>query len=230
MKYIRFAAMALSGAIILSVLAACGPGQAGEPASQKPSEFSGVAAASMAPTDPAVTLEPSGEPSPTVPQPEPTATPIPTATPVPATPAPAQGPKETPGEPSDAGTTIQVIWKELLAALGLADAGFVSLDAGTLADLYGMDAADLTAYTARMPMIGIEATEFFIAQVREGRMDAVKEAIASRQAALADEFDNYLPEQLELVEDYRLVIRGEYVMFCICKDADSAVAVFERHT
>ena len=49
----------------------------------------------------------------------------------------------------------------------------MDVDADTLSALYGIDAADLEEYICKMPMMSVQATEFFIAKVKDGKLDAV---------------------------------------------------------
>ena len=86
---------------------------------------------------------------------------------------------------------------------------------------------DLDSYVAKVPMINVKATEFFIAKVKDGKMDTVKEGIAKRQADLDEQWSMYLPDQLELVQNYKLVDSGDYVMFAVTEYADDIVKAFE---
>ena len=81
-----------------------------------------------------------------------------------------------------------------------------------------------------MPAISVQATEFFIAEVKDGKMDAVKAAVEKRQADLVQQWSQYLPEQLELVENYQLVTSGNYILFAISEHADQAVSAFNSYT
>ncbi len=61
-------------------------------------------------------------------------------------------------------------------------------------------------------------------------MDAVKAAVESRQVTLVAQWSDYLPEQLDLVKDYRLVINGDYIFFGIGYDMDECVDIFNSYT
>lgn len=104
------------------------------------------------------------------------------------------------------------------------------LDDETLLNVYGIDAADLEVYVARMPMMMVHATEFFLAKVKDGKLDTVKEALVARQAALDEQWSWYLPEQYELVKNYQLITNGNYILFCVCEEADSVVSLFNDAT
>ena len=40
----------------------------------------------------------------------------------------------------------------------------------------------------------------------------------------------YLPEQLELVQNYKLVTNGNYILFAVSEYADEAVTAFNAYT
>ena len=97
-----------------------------------------------------------------------------------------------------------------------------------LKSTYGIDPADLEDYVCKLPMMSAHITEFFIAKVKDGKMDAVKAALQARQEALAGGF--LYPSLVELVEDYKLVVNGNYILFCITENADQAVEIFDDYT
>ena len=74
------------------------------------------------------------------------------------------------------------------------------------------------------------ATEYFIAQVKDGKMDSVKASLEARQDALDQQWSQYLPEQYELVKNYQLVTNGNYVLFVVSEYADEAVSAFNTYT
>lgn len=208
MKFNRVFALSLSAALALT-LASCGK-KADEP--------------TPAPTDtPAVSesVQPSEAPTPSV---EPSVEPEASKEPVQSMPIETQPAESAPA----ADLSAEDIWNAVSAGRELPS--FMDLDDGLLSDLYGIDAGDLDSFVAKIPMMNVHATEFFIAKVKSGKMDAVKDGIAKRQADLTEQWSSYLPEQLELVQNYKLAESGDYVMFAIYEDADSVVKAFEDCT
>lgn len=105
-----------------------------------------------------------------------------------------------------------------------------AMDDATLAAMYGINASDLEEYICMMPLMGVHSTEFFIAEVKDGKMDTVKAGIAKRQADLDAQWSQYLPDQHELVKNYKLVTNGNYVLFAISEYASDAVTIFNSYT
>lgn len=157
--------------------------------------------------------KPSAAPT-TKPTAKPTATPKPTAAPT-ATPAPTP---ET--------SVVQSVWNEISA---LDMPMMTTVNDALLSSIYGINASDLVEYVCKMPAMNTTATEFFIGEVKDGKMDTVKAALEARQDALDTEWSKYLPEQYELVQNYQLVTSGNYVIFVISDQADEAVSAFNTY-
>lgn len=212
MKFNRILALSLAAALALT-LASCGK-KADEP--------------TPAPTDtPAVSesVKPSDTPAPSAePTVEPSKEPEASKEPVQSHPIETQPVESTP----TAELSAEDVWNAVSAGRELPS--FMDLDDGLLSDLYGIDAADLDSFVAKIPMMNVHATEFFIAKVKSGKMDTVKAGIAKRQADLDEQWSSYLPEQLELVQNYKLAESGDYVLFAIYEDADDVVKAFNDCT
>lgn len=238
----KLLALALSGALTLSLLAACGSPDAegsAPPASTPPATESLTPSPSPEAT-PSETPEPTESPEPSeTPEPtesaqpsesqKPSESPAPSESQKPAeSPAPSesQQPSETPApSESPSASVVQSIWNQVS---GLERPEMMDLDAALLSDLYGIDPADLVEFVAKMPLVSANINEFLIAQCAPGRVDAVKAACESRLATLQSSASQY-PETAELLENYKLVTSGDYILFCIDGNADAMVEAFNTY-
>ena len=248
--------LALSGALALSLLTACGsPDTEGStpPVSTPPVTESLSPSATPSPevtpsgtpeptesAQPSETPEASETPAPSESQrpsesPAPSESQRPSESPAPSesqrpseSPAPSesQRPSETP-TPSEtpAASVVQSIWNQVS---GLERPEMMDLDAALLSDLYGIDPADLVEFVAKMPLVSANINEFLIAQCAPGRVDAVKAACESRLATLQSSGSQY-PETAELLDNYKLVTSGDYILFCIDGNADAMVEAFNTY-
>ena len=123
---------------------------------------------------------------------------------------------------------LPALWTSMEESLELP--ALMEMDDDALDFLYGIDAADLESYVARFPLMNVHATEFFMAKVKDGKMDDIKSALKDRQATLEQQWSQYLPDQYALVKDYKLVVNGNYILFCVCEDADTGVDLFNDAT
>lgn len=227
----RFIALALAGTLTFGLLTACGDGNTPAPESSVPvvensasplPESSDALPETSAPVE--ESAEPSAEPS-AQPTTKPTATPKPTAKPT-ATPKPTVKPTPTP-ESKPETNVVQSVWNDI-SKLSLPN--LTAMDDATLSAMYGINASNLEEYICMMPLMGVHSTEFFIAKVKDGKMDTVKDGIAKRQADLDAQWSQYLPDQYELVKNYKLVTNGNYVLFAISEYASDAVSIFNSYT
>lgn len=240
----RFLALALAGTMTFGLLTACGGGN-GDGISQTPDAVTtppAVESTTPAPesTSPIVEESPDASPESSAPVEEsaapsstptakpsasakpttqPTATPKPTAKPTPTpTPTPESKPQTN---------AVQSTWDDI-SKLSLPN--LTAMDDATLSAMYGINASDLEEYVCMMPLMGVHSTEFFIAEVKDGKMDTVKAGIAKRQADLDAQWSQYLPDQYELVKNYKLVTNGNYILFAVSEYADKAVSIFDSYT
>ena len=226
----RILSLALAGVLSLGLLTACGGNQEPAPETDTPAVESPTGTPE---TEPTPTPEETGLPETTPPAEEsPSEEPSDTPSAKPSTPpssAPSTKPTPTPA-PVEPEPTVDVVQSTWNAISQLDIPSLSDVDAETLSALYGISTDDLVSYVCKMPAISVQATEFFIAEVKEGKMDAVKAAVEKRQADLVQQWSQYLPEQLELVENYQLVTSGNYILFAISEYADQAVSAFNSYT
>lgn len=227
MKKISLSALALTGALVLT-LTACSNKEPQATPTPEVSDTPNVVE-SVTPTEtPEVSPEPTE--SMTVVSPEESEKPVKpleTQKPVQSTPIETPAPSEAPSETPAGESKIQAVWT------AISDRElpyFQDLDDELLSDFYGVDPANLVEYICKIPFMNTQATEFFIAQVQPGQIDTVKSALEKRQADLAEQWSQYLPDQLELVQNYKLVTNGDYILFAVADCADEAVDTFNSYT
>lgn len=119
------------------------------------------------------------------------------------------------------------IWASVKDSMGEVSS-LSDMNSETLSDLYGVSSSDLVSFVGKMPLMNVKATEIFIAEVKDGKMDAVKTGIKNRQADLAAQWEHYLPDQYEIVQNYKLVTSGNYVLFVVSENASSVVSAFQK--
>lgn len=238
----KWTALALAGVMSLSLLAACTqtggeltPPTTTAPATEEPSATPAPDVTEEPGESPDATPAPSeepeesGEPSASTPpssSQQPSQTPAPTPEPTPdPTPDPTEEPSETPAPSGDA--AVSDIWAAIEASAEFPS--LMDVNDTILSDLYGIDVGtDLVEFVGKMPLMSAHVTEFLIAKVAAGRMDAVKDACEARAETLKG--GNLYPSTVELVENYKLIANGDYLLFCIAENADQVVEIFNSYT
>ena len=96
-------------------------------------------------------------------------------------------------------------------------------------EIYNIDPEKLEDYAIRIPMMNVKSNEIAILKVKdEADVPAVEEAVKQRAATVQQQFETYLPDQYENAKNYKLVTKGNYVLFVISDQADELVAEYDR--
>ena len=95
-------------------------------------------------------------------------------------------------------------------------------------NLYNIDPAKLEAYSVRIPMMNVKSNEIAIFKVKDAADVAeVKTAVETRAENVMKTFEVYLPDQYEQAKNYKVVVKGNYVLFVISDRADEFVKVYD---
>ncbi|WP_058304087.1 DUF4358 domain-containing protein [Gorillibacterium timonense] len=106
----------------------------------------------------------------------------------------------------------------------------IDIQADAVKDMYDIDPALLETYVIKMPMMNIKTNELAILQVKEEKdLPTVEAGVKKRAEAVQKQFETYLPDQYENAKNYKLVTKGNYVLFVISEDADKIVSLFEGY-
>ncbi|MBQ8884455.1 MAG: DUF4358 domain-containing protein, partial [Oscillospiraceae bacterium] len=57
--------------------------------------------------------------------------------------------------------------------------------------------------------------------------DEAEKFFEKRQDSLEQTWENYLPDQYEIVKDSKVAVRGPYALFCVGEKADEAEKAFK---
>lgn len=139
---------------------------------------------------------------------------------------PSENPSTEPSTEPVAAKSIADFWAEIAETYSDNLPRTMELNDEDLQTMYGIDASKLEEYTAQLPMMNVHATEFFIAKVKDGEMDAVKDGIQSRLDTVDATWSSYLPEQYELVQNHQIVEEGNYILFVISEKAEAIADTF----
>lgn len=103
----------------------------------------------------------------------------------------------------------------------------VSLDKEVFAELYG-DIDKVEEFICEIPAMNVHATEICVVRFKENvTEEQAEEFFEERQKSLIKTWEEYLPEQYEIVKDYKVAVNGPYALYCIGENADDAEDAFE---
>ncbi|WP_256761675.1 DUF4358 domain-containing protein [Cohnella sp. WQ 127256] len=104
----------------------------------------------------------------------------------------------------------------------------MELDPEMIENLYHLDAALFEEYTIRTPLMNVQTNEIAIVKVKDAKdIATVEAAIKQRATDVQKQFETYLPDQYENAKNYKLVTKGNYILFVISDKADELVKAYD---
>lgn len=105
----------------------------------------------------------------------------------------------------------------------------VKQDGQALKRYYGLNSADYENVMLYLSEFSISSEEVLMIKVKsEQQLQQVRDAVERRREQRIDAFSGYAPEQVQLLEDSRLIVRGKWLLFVVSSDADTYVSAFDR--
>ncbi|MGL4798456.1 MAG: DUF4358 domain-containing protein [Cellulosilyticaceae bacterium] len=121
----------------------------------------------------------------------------------------------------------QLVYETIILDLELPT--LVRLEEEELNTVYGLDLATevISDYYIVQSEEEVPRVEIAIVAVwEEENVDSIKEAMLKRQQVLLEQYEQYAPEQVSLIENYRLEQVGNIVVFVVAKDAGKMMEMF----
>ena len=97
--------------------------------------------------------------------------------------------------------------------------------------LYHLDPALLESYAIRMPLMNVKTNEIAVLRVKNADdVKKVEDAVKQRAADVQKSFETYLPDQYENAKNYKLVTKGNTILFLISESADKLEQAYDAIT
>ena len=98
--------------------------------------------------------------------------------------------------------------------------GMREADAHVLRRLYGLNGGELAGWALWTSEDNMAVEELLLAEcVSEAQAEQVREALEARRSTQIQNFEGYGPEQVRLLEDSIMEVRGVYVLFVVSEQA-----------
>lgn len=107
--------------------------------------------------------------------------------------------------------------------------GLVRQDAQALKRYYGLNSADYEGVLFYSSEFSISAEEILLIEVKnEQQVQSVRDALEERIEKRRDAFDGYAPEQVQLLDEARIQVRGNYIFLAVAPQAETYNTVFSE--
>ena len=105
----------------------------------------------------------------------------------------------------------------------------VKQDSRAFKRYYGLNSADYKGVLFYSSEFNISAEEVLLIEVKsEKQVQEVRDAINERLESRKDAFEEYDSEQVKLLEDAQLLVRGKYIFMAVSPDAEVYATIFTK--
>lgn len=105
---------------------------------------------------------------------------------------------------------------------------FMELSEEEVKTVYNVDVDKLEDYSIRIPLMNVKAHEISILKVKDSKDIAeIEELLKQRAETVQKSFETYLPDQLEIAQNYKIVTKGNYIIFIISDQVDELLNIYD---
>ena len=117
-----------------------------------------------------------------------------------------------------AGSRLQDVIMQLGEELGITMSE--KLDESSLKEVFGVDPADIEEYYGEYSAVNTSADHIIGLKVKDGKVDAVRQALEARKEEIVKNFEEYLPDQYEKAQAGQIIQKGNYLFLVIAGDSE----------
>ena len=129
----------------------------------------------------------------------------------------------------EAEITAASVWEVVEAAVPVETLPvMMNIDAAALKAYYGLGDDEVRDFAGKMSLLNVSATEILVARAQRNKGEALLQAVLARSAAIEERFADD-EAQLALVRDYRIVQRGDWLLFVISESAGEIADAFDAY-
>lgn len=102
-------------------------------------------------------------------------------------------------------------------------------DSKSLKRHFGLNEADFDEVVIYNPSYTMDVDELLLIKVsNEDQIDIVEQSIESRVNSQIETFGSYGPKQCAMLENYELIIAGDYIFYVVSENAEKIVEAFKE--
>ena len=117
-----------------------------------------------------------------------------------------------------AGSRLQDVIMQLGEELGITMPE--KLDESSLKEVFGVDPADIEEYYGEYSAVNTSADHIIGLKVKDGKVDAVRQALEAGKEEIVKNFEEYLPDQYEKAQAGQIIQKGNYLFLVIAGDSE----------
>lgn len=103
----------------------------------------------------------------------------------------------------------------------------LEMDEERAKEFYALDTTLVSEFAIYQAMMNVKSDEVSVFKVKDKKnIEKVKEGILKRQEQLTNVWKQYLPDQYEKVQNYIILEKDNYIMYCISDNQEKAEEIF----
>lgn len=103
----------------------------------------------------------------------------------------------------------------------------MTIDKELAKNIYDIDETQIEEIIGEMPMMNVHASQFVVIKSTEGNVENVKEKLEKYGQDYEKQWERYLPEQYELVQNRKIGTNGNYAYLIIAENAEELEALIK---
>lgn len=96
-----------------------------------------------------------------------------------------------------------------------------------VSEMFHVSEDDIEDYEVRTPLTRVSASEIAMFKVKDGHMEVLEKGIEAHVNYLKETWSDYLPEEYDIVLNYKTYQCGNYYFFVIAHDAEAIIQVIK---
>lgn len=109
------------------------------------------------------------------------------------------------------------------------DDEMLKVESSVVSDLYSLPESGVEEYIIYVSASGATANEFAIFRVKDdSAATALKTALATRTGTLTANFENYVPSELNRINNKLIVQKGDYILFAVTNSNEDIQDIFNN--
>lgn len=103
----------------------------------------------------------------------------------------------------------------------------MDIDSTMLSDVFQVEEDLLDGYVGKFPMMMVHASMYLVVEAKDGNVETVREQVEAYATAYEAQWEQYLPEQYDLVKDRKCGVSGNFVYLFIGESAEEMEALIK---
>lgn len=131
------------------------------------------------------------------------------------------------GEDSSFEMDVEEVYKELMSTPDMP--AMIELPEDKALDFLGLDMSRCVQAVTAISAMNIQADEIWLVEAKDSAAAAEIEQLArSRVEQRMGEFENYAPDQYQVLENAAILREGNYVVLLVSQDTEALKAAFDK--